>query len=302
MNLRVNLTDSLRRGLRRLYPQKLLWSKYQLTRPQKLIMIVWGVALSQIASPVGSSVYFLVTQVAYQVRYGSTTVTLWYLKDTWDRLPVHVQNLLGRHWFASQAAPGWWVDARHDTRHVLIGLIAILLVRSLTIGFAEDPRPRASRLRIILSPLAVLIVGTATAAVLIAFFVTVFPAVMHIGFVSGNTWLTEWLGKDSWQLTLIGVVAGLAAKRAFDPVADTFQLMSIENQLAQGDTERWWWRYLYPPNYRARFAYLKASGHTPRSHGRALGLILSLAVPVFLFLLGFGVWLLYFGPASSAAH
>lgn len=297
----MNRTDSFRRGLRRLYPQQLLWSKYKLTRTQKLVMTLWSVALSQVASPVGSSVYFLSTQVAYQVRYGKSTVTLWYLKDTWDRLPVHVENLLGQHWLASQDAPAWWVDARHDTRHVLIGLIGILLVRSLTIGFKENPRPRASLLRIALSPLAVLAIGTAVAAVLIVFFARIFPAVMHVGFISGNSWLTEWLGKDSWQLTLIGVIAGLAAKWAFDPVADTLQLMSIEKQLADGDTERWWWRYLYPPNYRARFAYLKASGYEPRRHGKTLGVILVSALPVFLFLLGFGVWLVYFGPASSAS-
>lgn len=296
----MNRTDSLRRGLRRLYPREILWSKYKLTRTQKLVMTLWGIALSQIASPVGSSVYFLVTQIAYQVRYGSTTITLWYLKDTWDRLPVHVQNLLGQHWFPSQQAPGWWVDARHDTRHVLIGLIAILLVRSLTIGFRENPRPRASTLRIILSPFAVFAIGTATAAVLIAFFMTVFPAVLRIGFVSSNTWLTEWLGKDSWQLTLIGVVAGLAAKRVFDPVADTFQLMSIENQMAHGVKERWWWKWFYPPNYRARYAYLTASGYQPQRHGRAMAVVLILSAPVFLFLLGFGIWLLYFGPAAAA--
>ncbi|MCL2583458.1 MAG: hypothetical protein FWE35_13500 [Streptosporangiales bacterium] len=296
----MNRTDSIRRGLRRLYPRELLWNKYKLTGAQRLVMIVWGLALSQIASPVGSSIYFLITQVSYQVRYRSTVTTLWYLKDTWDRLPVHIQNLLGQHWFASPSAPLWWVDARHDTRHVLIGLIGILLVRSLTIGFKENPRPRASTLRIVLSPFAVLAIGTAVAAALIAFFAKVFPAVLRIGFVSGSTWLTEWLGKDSWQLTLIGVVAGLAAKWAFDPVADTFQLMSIENQLAAGDTERWWWHWFYPPNYRARFAYLKASGHEPQRHGKAMGVALIMSAPVFLFLLGFGIWLVYFGPASTA--
>jgi hypothetical protein len=291
----------LHRTRQQLSPQRLLFRQYRLTRAQRRVMMIWSVALSQVASPVGSSIYFLVTQVAYQVRYGGTIITLWYLKDTWDRLPVHVGNLLRLHWFPGQSAPPWWVVARHDARHVLIGLLIVLMVRSLTIGMSEKGRKRAGALRILASPLAVLAAGAVPAAAGILFFTRAWPGVMQVGFGGGSAaWLSEWLGKGSWQLTLIGMLAGLGAKRAFDPVADTIQLMSIEKKLADGDEERWWWRFAYPPNYRRRLAYLKATGYQPRPRGKAMGLILALSAPVFLFLLGYGVYLRYFGPAAAA--
>lgn len=124
---------------------------------------------------------------------------------------------------------------------------------------------------------------------------------MQVGFSDGAfPWLAEWLGKGSWQLTLIGVLAGLGAKRVFDPVADTLQLMSLERRLARKETEQWWWRWVFPPSYRHRFAYLKASGYVPERHSRAMGILLLVMTPVFLFWLGFGIWLRYWGPAAGA--
>ncbi len=76
--------------------------------------------------------------------------------------------------------------------------------------------------------------------------------------------------------------------------------MSIEKKLADGDAEQWWWRFVYPPNYRRRFEYLKASGYEPGPRGKAMGLILALSAPVFLFFLGYGIYLRYFGPAAGA--
>jgi hypothetical protein len=291
-----------KRPLRTLSPGQLLFRQYKLTAAQKRIMTLWGLALAQIASPIGSSIYFLLTQVSYQTRYGTTVITLLYLKDLWDRLPVHVANLLHVHWLRTQAAPAWWVTARHDARHVLIGLLIVLLVRSLTIGMRAKPRKRATTLRIITSPVAVVLAGTIPAAAGILFFTKVWPGVMHWGFANspGDAWLGEWLGKGSWQLTLIGMAAGLGARKVFDPVADTLQLMSLEKKLTEADQEQWWWRFVYPPAYRHRFAYLKASGHQPQPHGRAMGILLMLSAPVFLFLLGFGIYLRYFGPAAGA--
>jgi hypothetical protein len=100
---------------------KALLNRFKLRGDKRLIMIVWGLVLAQLAAPIGSAIYFLFTQVAYKTTYGGTTMTWFYLKDTYDRLPVHVSNLLGANWFTSQAAPAWWVVARHDFRHVTSG-------------------------------------------------------------------------------------------------------------------------------------------------------------------------------------
>src|SRR5580704_4151412 len=66
--------------------------------------VIWGVVISHLVKWAGNSWYFLTWQVRYAVGYGRNLWTVWYLKDWWDRLPVHVSNALGYHW-ADQAAP-----------------------------------------------------------------------------------------------------------------------------------------------------------------------------------------------------
>jgi hypothetical protein len=290
-------TTTARRGLRRLSPDRLLFRQYKLTREQKFGMIAAGIVLSQIASPVGSAIYFLITQVSYQARYNNTVTTLWYLRDSWNRLPVHVRNLLHAHWFNGQAAPAWWVTARHDARHVLIGFLITLMVSALTIGLKN--RKRASGRHMLASIPLALLAAAPVAAAAILFFLKVFPQLSRVGFVSGFPWLTEWLGKGSIQLTITGILAGFPAKWVLARTMDTLQLMSLEKKLATGATERWWWKWVYLPNYRNRYAYLKATDHEPQPHGKAIGVVLALGSPVFFFLLGFGIWLLYFGPAKG---
>jgi hypothetical protein len=286
-----------RRGLRRLSPDRLLFRKYKLNRQQKFEMIFAGLVLSQLASPVGSAIYFLVTQVSYQAKYKNTVTTLWYLRDTWNRLPVHVENVLHAHWFTGQAAPSWWVTARHDARHVLIGFLITLMVSALTVGLRE--RKRASGRYMLASIPVALLVAAPVAAGAILFFVKIFPQLSRVGFVAGFPWLTEWLGKGSIQLTITGILAGFPARRVLARTMDTLQLVSLEKKLASNATPRWWWRWVYLPNYRNRYAYLKAADHQPEHHGKTLGVVIALASPVFFFLLGFGIWLLYFGPAKG---
>src|SRR5580700_1768058 len=76
--------------------------------------VIWGVIIAHLVKWAVSFSYFATWQVRYAVGYGTTTFTVIYWKDFWDRLPVHIENLLGAHWFgASQAAPAWWVTWRH---------------------------------------------------------------------------------------------------------------------------------------------------------------------------------------------
>lgn len=299
-----------RRGLlrraRALSPDQILLGQYKLTRRQKLEMYLRGTALSQLASPVSAAVYFLLTQVAYVTRYRTTTVTWVYLKDPWDRLPVHVENLLRQHWFAGQAAPSWWVVARHDARHFFEGVLIVLLIGSVTVGLSKKPRKRLSNRAVAARFILALPAALLCAAPAIAFFAWALPGVFHVDVssVGANVggFAGEWIGKGSWQLTIIGIIGGLGAKRLLTPAQDSLQLISLEKKLAGDETPRRWWRLVYGSAYVNRYEYLKAGRHQCRPHGKAMGAVMTLAAPVFLFLLGFGVWLLYFGPAASAGH
>ena len=78
--------------------------------------ILWGVVIAHLVKWAVSFAYFASFQVRYAIGYGKGTWTVWYLKDWWDRLPVHVANLLGQPWFKSQAEPLWWITWRHGQR------------------------------------------------------------------------------------------------------------------------------------------------------------------------------------------
>lgn len=297
---------SLLRRARALSPDQILFRQYKLTKRQKAVMYLRGAALSQLASPVSAAVYFLLTQVAYTTRYGTTTVTWLYLKDPWDRFPVHVQNLLHAHWFAGQVAPAWWVTARHDARHVFEGILIVLLIGSVTVGLSRKPRRRLSNRAIAARFALALPAAVPGAALGIGFFAWLLPDVLHVDISQAGLgvggWLGEWIGKGSWQLTIIGILAGLGAKRVLTPAQDALQLISLEKKLAEGETPKRWWRPVYGPNYVNRYEYLRAERHECKPHGKVMGAAMTLAAPVFLFLLGFGIWLLYFGPAASGGH
>lgn len=293
----------LHRGLRQLSPDKLLFRKYQLSRKQKLVMIIWGLVLSQLASPIGNWLYFFFVQLKFPVLYpkGNAQYADWYLADLWDRAPVHIQNALALlsvtvHWTNGVTAPAWWVADRHLGRYILIGLTGTLLIRSLLVGI--KPHKRVSTFRILTSPLAVLAVVVPLAGLLI--WGTDALNITNSGTLISNSWAADFLERGHWQGVVIGIIIGVAAKRVFDPVAATIQLISIENHLHK--TEQWWWRYVYLPNWLQRYRYLKATGHKPEEHGKWLGIVLALALPFLLAAMCLGFWLKYAGPAVGAGH
>lgn len=293
----------LHRNIRRFVdPDKLLLKQYKLSKSERLDMLIRGLLLSQVAVFIGSSIYFifLQTQLRWSYPKGKMKFFNLYWADLWDRLPIHVEHLFGAHWFgASQAAPAWWVTARHDFRHVLIGVLAALLIGAITVGLKR--RKRASVTHMVLSVPAALVVAIIVATALILFFDWATPFMKHFGVSTGNPYVENLVGKGTIQLTLIGIVTGIFVKRfVLARTFDTVQLMSLERNIDQGSTEKWWWKYVYPPNYRKRFKYLIASGHQCLPHNRWLGITLSVCAPILLFWLGFGIWLLYFGPAAHA--
>jgi hypothetical protein len=281
---------------------KLLMKQYGLDKSERVTMVIMGLVLMQFAVPIGSSIYFILFQTRLAWSYPKQNMSLGtvYLTDYWDRLPIYIEHLFGAHWFASEEAPTWWVTARHDFRHVLIGFVASLLVGAITVGLKK--RKRASVTYMVFSVPLGFILAMSVAAVLIVFFEWAAPFMDQIGSSSGNPFVNDLIGKGTIQLTVIGFAAGFVAKKlVLIRTFATIQTMSIERWLADGVTvEKGWWRYVYPPNYRKRFRYLVACNHEPQSPARWLGLVLSFCAPVLLFLLVFGYWLLYFGPAAHA--
>jgi len=296
---------------RNLSPEKLknrlLLKQFKLTPSERLEMAGRGALLSQFAIPIGSAIYFLLFQVAYQTDYKGDTRTWFYLKDTWDRLPVHIQNLLHNRMFGitDQAAPLWWVTARHDFRHVLIGFLAVLLVGAFGVGL-KNYEP-VSKARMALSVPLSFIVASLVAAGGIAFFAW-HPVSAFLGKIGANPaipFVGDLVGKGTLQLTVIGVLAGLAARKILAPTFAQLQLMSIDRNISQGDNPTLGWkRFVYPANYRNRFKLVsrqcEEGTHTATLGSRWLGIALSFAVPAATLLLAFGVWLNYFGPAAGA--
>jgi hypothetical protein len=296
----MNLFHRLKRAVD---PDRLL---LRLSPAQRSEMIARGVLLSQFAIPIGSAVYFLLFQVAYQTDYNGDQRTWFYLKDAWDRLPVHLQNLFGNHMFGitGQSAPPWWVTARHDSRHVLIGYLAVLLIGAFGVGLKKY-KP-VSRLRMASDVPLSFLAASAVAAAGIWFFAwhPVAGFLNKLGTDPNLPYVGDLIGKGTVQVTLIGVLAGLAARKILAPTFAQLQLMSIDRNIAQGDALTGWKRFVYPANYRNRFGYRQSQlireKRKPGLGSRWMGIALSFAAPVALLLLAFGIWLNYFGPAAGA--
>lgn len=284
----------------------------KLTKGEQIWMLVYRLALIQIAIPIGSALYFIITQTRETWAYpkGAFTFINVYLGDFWDRLPIHFDNAFHVTWFAplgQVAAPVSWVAARHDLRYVLIGFVAATLIGSITVSLKQ--RKRASGWYMAASfPLGLL--AAIVVAVGLIYLTDLWPALSNLGVRSGNPYVSDFLGHIT--LAVIGVVAGIASKLVLKRTFDTIQLISEEKNLNHYRAlakERGTdvasvlpphWKIVYPVNYRKRFDYLVATNHVTKSQGRLMSFLMMLATPIMLFLLGFGIWDNYFGPASHA--
>ncbi len=306
------LLTRLRARLRHpLTAQQELFNQYKLDKSDRAIMFGWKTAFSQVALFVGSGLYFIISQLEFPIDYPKQDKRYWdyYLGDLWDRADVHVQNALGVRWWGDGVhASHVWDIARHDTRYVLIGVIARLLVALVTIGLSKRDMNRkpVGRLRIITSPLVVLVLAITAAAPLIWLFTTV-PFLRYLdkfGLFSNNGYLGTWLGSGKWELILIGLVAGTVALPYFKPVASALQLVSIDNKLAAKKQEKWWWKRVYTPAWMKRFRYLRArvaeGTYTAEAHGKALGVFMALGASAFLVYMGVGIVIKFWGPAKGA--
>jgi hypothetical protein len=272
--------------------------------------VAWGVVIAHIIKWAVSFGYFAAFQVRYLVGYGKGTWTVWYLKDAWDRLPVHVANLLGQPWFQTQAEPLWWITWRHDIRDVTIAVVATIIVELM---FAKPKYPVDDNpgLRVYLTsvPLAIGAALVPIAAVgVLAWKVPwllqhgyAVPA--HYGTVASE--VNGWVAAGIWITVLMGILGGIVAKRVIQRVADDIQWFLAERSAAKirsssGLNALRGERVLGTPAHRARVHWLldhvTLSGLPARNPWIVRGLlVLGFFTLVFA---GAGAWLNLAGPAA----
>lgn len=267
--------------------------------------IGWGIVIAHLVKWAVSFGYFATWQVRYAVGYGSTLFTVVYLKDFWDRLPVHVQNLLGQHWFPGQDEPAWWVTWRHDIRDVGITLIATIIVRLMfakpKYGVDDNPGPAVYLTRI---PLAI---GAALVPIAIVGIIAwKLPWLTHHGvevparYGAAAAASNEWLAAGTWIASAMGILGGLVATRVIQRVADDIQWFWAERSAAKLRAEGLLstGRVLGTPAHRLRVHWLM--DNSPDLPVRSPWLVRIMVAVAFLSLLaaGAGAWLNLVGPAA----
>lgn len=276
----------------------------------KLENIAWVVIIGHIIHWAVNSLYFLGTQVRYQVGYQTGDWTVWYLKDAWDRAPVHISNMLQAHWFISQAAPEWWVFDRHAARYLVTGILTGVVV------FFLFSRPRRARkdyswYRMAATPILALLFA-APGVALGGLLIWQVPWFSRHGFTIHSTAayaneVNSFLASGKLDLFLLGLLGSwLFARFASMGPADEAQWFFAERKAyrtanASGVTG-WASRYVIgPPGYRARVYAMLRGDVAPKEHGNALIFVLLGAAFIIVLLAGFGAWLTLAGPAAGAA-
>ena len=194
--------------------------------------ILWAGVIAHLVKWAVSFAYFALFQVRYAVGYGKTTFTVVYFKDAWDRLPVHIANLLGEPWFQSQAEPLWWITWRHDIRDVGISVIATIIVRFLFVK-PKYPLADAPGWKVYLTsvPLAIALALIPIAIVGVAAWKLPWLTQhgLHVG--GSSAYAAEangWIEAGEWITILMGVLGGFAASLAIQRVADDVQWFFAE--------------------------------------------------------------------------
>lgn len=280
--------------------------QFRMDKSQRISLMMIALALAQVAKYIGDGAYFVGFQMRFPAQYpkGNATYADWYLADWFDRLPVHLQNLLNRlgahiTWFAAQGAPAWWEADRHLVRGIIIGLVAAALVQNLTAGVKVRPLGKAG---LLLSPVLVIAIVLPLTALGVYLLTERMPQVLNVGAYSSVPYVGDWLGKDQWQPIILGFVVLWPAKRVIRRVGATLQAASIDDKLLRGETEKPYWRFIYLPNWLQRFRYTQglrdARLHTPENHGRLIGTIITWTVILSVFLFIVGILVTTVGPAS----
>jgi hypothetical protein len=269
--------------------------------------IVWGVIIAHLVKWAVSFGYFAIFQVRYAVGYGKGLWTVAYLKDAWDRLPVHVANLLGQPWFKNQQEPLWWITWRHDIRDVTISVVATIIVRLL---FAKPKYPADDRpgLKVYLTRVPLALLAALVPIALIGVLAWKVPWLLQHGYkvpASYGTAASEvngWIAAGTWITVAMGILGGLVATKVMQRVADDIQWFFAERSAAKIQAESRLTltanHAVGTPAHRARVHWLL--DNSPDLPARARWLVWFLLPVAFVFLAfaGAGAWLNLVGPAA----
>jgi hypothetical protein len=272
--------------------------------------VAWGAVIAHLVKWAVSFGYFASFQVRYLApQYGppQPPFVFFYLKDWWDRLPVHVENLLGASWFIGQQAPQWWVTWRHDIRDVGIAVIATIIVRLL---FAKPKYPAGDHpgwgVYLTRIPLAI---GAALVPIaLIGVAAWQLPWLLQHGLTVPARYgalapeVNGWVAAGTWITVAMGIAGGLVASRIMQRVADDVQWFFAERSAAKiRDESRLTLtqgRVIGTPAHRKRVRWLLAN--EPELPARSPWLVRALLVAAFFAIAfaGAGAWLNLAGPAA----
>jgi hypothetical protein len=269
--------------------------------------ILWGVVIAHLVKWAVSFAYFASFQVRYAIGYGKGTWTVWYLKDWWDRLPVHVANLLGQPWFKSQAEPLWWITWRHDIRDVTISVVATIIVRLL---FAKPKYPADDRpgLKVYLTRVPLALLAALVPIAIIGVLAWKVPWLLQHGYAVPARYGTVaseangWIAAGTWITVLMGIAGGLVATKVMQRIADDIQWFFAERSAAKIQAESklslTGSRVIGTPAHRARVHWLLE--HKTDLPPRSPWLVRALLIVGFFAMAfaGAGAWLNLVGPAA----
>lgn len=284
--------------------------------------VVWGFILGHIVHWASDAGYYIGTQTTLftEAKHGQPVAVYGSYQpgDWWDRLPVHLANLLHWNFFGfvnnGQAAPLWWVTDRHDIRYVYIGVATGVVVAFLT---SRPPKVRKDYTwyRIAATPLlafAAALPGIAVGALAI----WKIPALQTGGINPPASWgmlgheIGQWSGSGKLALVVLGLLGSqLFAKYASKGPADEIQWLYAARKANMILRERTGALsalgnlkdsiVIGPPGYRRRVRYLVDNGIVTEVHSTGIVVVLALGAFLVFILAGYGAWLTLAGPAAG---
>ena len=272
--------------------------------------IAWVVIIGHVVRWAVDALYFLVIQLQVGFDYpAGHRVWDYGPKDLWDRLPVHIRNMLHEHWFAGQSAPAWWVFDRHAARDLVIGIITGVVV------FFLFAKPRTERRvyswhRLAATPLLALLYAVPGVAVGGVIIWRVTWMRQHGWAVPGSGVLANeangFIAAGHWEIILLCILGSwLCARHASLGPADEVQWYLAEREAARrastGVTGAVARRLplIGPPGFRLRVRWLMTSSGGQAPRGKAVERVLSVFAAGTFLLAGFGAWLTLAGPAAG---
>lgn len=254
-------------------------------------LVIFGVIFDHIAKWCVDAWYYAVTQTYAPV------------KDLWDRLPVHLDNVTGGkitelHHFINkgQAAPGWWYTDRHAARGLIIGTFAGLIVLAI-LAKPQKERHHYGAFRMAATPFLVIALALPIWIALGFLFLKLPWLYSHgYGYNGSNPLLLDvfqLFGKRNLQITITGIAA-------------SFLINKLKVASGPADELQWYfaehgWR-IGPPNFHARVRYLER--HPEMEHGEPtkwMKRVMGWGVALILVSAAAGFWIMTYGPGAHAA-